>query len=140
MAFDRKKCIIKTVYCGNGKLNKDKYTKKGSNYECLRQGIGAGVYSERKKDLPENSLQQIKYVGPVFEANFKKKRINNKSGLLRKMDSLTALEKKKLLTSVFTRSNGCVDYRGYNSVLLFLHDSRVTRLPVCEKIKPCGGN
>lgn len=138
MAFDRKKCIIKTVYCGNGKINKSKHSKKGNSYECLRQGVGAGVYSERKKGLSENSLQQIKYVGPVFEANFRKKGIRTKSGLLTKMDSLTATQKKKLLKSVFTRSNGCVDYRGYNSVLLFLNDSRVKNLPVCETVKPCG--
>lgn len=137
MPFDRKKCIYKPVYCGTKKLDTTKYSKKGTGYECLKQGFGVADWTNRKKGLSETSLQQIKYVGPVFEENFKKKRIYSLRSLLTKMDSMTASEKKKLLKEVFTRSNGCVDYRGYNSVLLYLDDKRVTRLPKCETVKNC---
>jgi len=137
MPFDRKKCIFKGVYCGTKQLDRTKYTRKGTGYECLKQGFGAGEYSNRKKSLPENSLQLIKYVGPVFETNFKKKRIGSTTSLINKMRGMSAVEKRNVLKSVFTRSNGCVDYRGYNSLLLFLDSAGVSRLPKCEQLKSC---
>ena len=36
-----------------------KYVKKGSPSECIKKGIGAGIYIEKKKNLTKNSLQNI---------------------------------------------------------------------------------
>jgi len=75
--FDLSECAIPTVWCGRGNPPKrragdDKYYyKTGDRYECMQKGFGAGMHTERKKNLPENSLQQIKYVGDVYEKKFK---------------------------------------------------------------------
>lgn len=133
MAFDKKKCIVKGVYCGKGNsFNNNNYSRLGDRYECMKKGYGAALHD--KKNIPANSLQSIKYVGPTFEKNFKKVKITNKTNLVSKMTSLTASEKKKLLEKVFTTSRGCVDYKGYNYTLLYLYSQGVKRLPGCKEI------
>ena len=51
------KCSIPVVWCGKGELpprkaNDEKYyIRRGTAHECMQIGFGAGMYSERKKDL-----------------------------------------------------------------------------------------
>ena len=96
------------------------YTKKGSPAECIKKGIGAGIYIEKKKNITKTSLQNIPYVGPVFEKNFKKHKISTIKKLLDTIEDMTTSQIKKLLTKVFTKSNGQVDNKGYNSTILYL--------------------
>ena len=65
MVFDKSKCIIKTVYCGKGQLGPT-HSRVGTPYECLQQGIGMIIYTEKKKSIPKKSLLQIKYVSEKF--------------------------------------------------------------------------
>jgi hypothetical protein len=80
--FNINKCLIPTIYCGKGSYksaspsnNYSKYTKKGSPSECIKKGIGAGIYIEKKKNLTKTSLQNIPYIGPVYEKKFKSHKI-----------------------------------------------------------------
>jgi hypothetical protein len=131
--FDRNLCKIHKIYCGNGPLSDD-YSRYGTAHECMKKGFGAATWAAKKSTLPKTSLQQIKYVGPKFEENFRKKHINTLNSLINILSEKTALEKKKLLKTVFTRANGTIDYRGYNSVLLYLNDNGVNRLPKCVEV------
>lgn len=134
MPFDVHRCKIKTFYCGKGELPEG-YTRKGSGFECLKRGFGAGSWTEKKKDLPEKSLQRIKYVGPVYEKKFKEKKINNTDTLIAKLSTMSADKKKKFLEKIFTRKNNTIDYRGFNTVLLFLHAANVKKLPQCVVVE-----
>lgn|ERR1700719_177496 len=133
------KCIVRSIYCGNGKIPKDtvtkKYGRKGTRHECLQRGFGAALKTEALKSLPTTSLQRIKYIGPVFEKNFKKLKIATTTSLIKKMSLLTPPAKKKLLLMVVTRNNKTVDYRAFNSVILFLHDHSVKKLPKCVLVR-----
>lgn len=143
MSFDRRKCAIPTVYCGNGDIPKRDYNsdtyyfKKGTPYECLRVGYGVGSAIERKKTLTNNSLQQIKYVGDVYENNFKGHNINNMGDLINyaKKYSKTDFAIENLLKNVFTKSNNTLDKKAYNSTLLFLYGKdSLLKLPSCKVI------
>lgn len=138
--FNIDRCRIPKVYCGKGDWktsspNKySKYYKKGTNYECLRSGIGAGMMIEKKKSLSKNSLQNIPYVGPVYEANFKKKKITTLSKLEEKVEDMKTNDIKKLLEGVFTKSNGNIDYKGMNSTILYLYGEGYHNMPECKRI------
>src|SRR5690349_9856292 len=104
MVFDEKRCYIPTVYCGKQKSydkydsdNGVKYTKKGSSYECMQKGFGAGMYSERKKKIGASSLQTIKYVNEKHEKSFKKDGINTITSLKQKCRNMSANDISKLL-------------------------------------------
>ncbi len=139
MSFKVEDCIIPKVWCGKGnrpKRNSDTYYyKNGSRYECMRQGFGAGMYSERNKNLSANSLRHIKYVGDVFEQRFRKRGIATTTNLVKKMKEKSTNEIEKFLKRVFTRSNGGLDRRAYNSTILYLYRHGVRKVPKCSKIK-----
>jgi hypothetical protein len=133
MPFNVNACNIKTFYCGNGDvLDRNIYSRKGTTYECMQKGFGAGSWAERKKHLPAKSLQHIKYVGETFEAKFKQRRIKDTDALVRKLSPMTAAQKKAFLEDIFKRGNGTTEYRGYNNVLLFLNAAGISRLPRCR--------
>ena len=56
MTFNKNACIIRKLYCGDGKIPKDttvkKYSRKGTSYECLKKGFGIADWEHRKKDFP----------------------------------------------------------------------------------------
>jgi hypothetical protein len=136
MVFNKSNCIIRKIYCGNGNLPKDtstkKYSRKGSNYECLQRGYGIADWEHRKKNLPEKSLQQIPYIGQTYEANFKKHKISSIDSLFNKIEVLSAEQKKELLLKICRKSTNAIDYKAFNSVILFLHERRVKNLPNCK--------
>lgn len=44
-----------TVYCGtNAELPNDDYERHGTSYECLRKGVGVGLYLQRVRQPPQN--------------------------------------------------------------------------------------
>ncbi len=139
MVFDPAKCAIPSLWCGRGRVPADTYdtvyTRAGTSHECLKKGIGAGIHEERRRGLPRNSLQRIKYVGPVFEEQFQRKGINTIPELMRRMRRLSDTGKANLLDEVFTTRRGGVDQRGVNSVLLYLYDNGVDDLPDCQTVQ-----
>jgi|SRR5437868_5894291 len=140
MSFNPNKCAIPTVYCGkNPKIPARKkgddhyYVRKGTPNECMSKGFGAGMINERNKKLPDNSLQQIKYVGDTYDSKFKKNhKIKNVNDLIKYAKKYNV---QRLLTGVFTKKDGKLDMRAYNSTLLYLYRVGVTNLPTCKNIK-----
>lgn len=115
------KCQIKESWCGKNKIPKRNldnlvyYAKRGTPYECLRKGIGAGKSMSEK--IPEGSLRMIKYVGEKTEEKFKRQKITNLKDLYR------VCEKKdfsKTLKKVCTNKLGNVDRKSFNSVIWHL--------------------
>lgn len=139
MAFSRSRCVIRKVYCGDGPLPGEtrdkKWSRKGSRAECLRRGFGAAQWVEKKKGMSRNNLQQISYIGPVYEKNFKKLGIRTIPKLLEVMATKTPVEKRDLLKKGCTRANETIDYRAVNSIILYLHDNQISNLPNCKIIK-----
>ena len=140
--FDLDRCTIPTVYCGTKKSvpkktkNNTRYVRKGTNYECMTKGFGAGMAMEKLKKLPLNSLQRIKYVGETYELNFKKKNVNNIDQLINHIRNLKKEKVSTFLKSVFRKKDGVIDQRAYNSTLVFLYENGVhANLPQCSKIK-----
>ena len=142
--FDPSKCLIPTAWCGKGpvpakrkdfKLNV-KYVREGSKDECLQKGVGVGVHIERRKGLSQTSLQNIKYVGEVFERKFIEEGIADTRALLRRVNSLTKEQNKALIARVTTKKDGRIDHRAYNHVLLWLYENGVSgsKLPLCHKL------
>jgi len=134
-------CSIPAVWCGKGNIPSRKhedekyYIRRGTPYECMKVGIGAGIYSERKKDISSHSLQNIKYIGDVYENNFKKENIHNLEELLEYMGTHSIPQIKKNLIRVFTKKGGIVDQRAYNSTLMFVYKRNFKDLPPCFKIR-----
>jgi len=128
---DKNKCIIRKIYCGEGKVPKN-HSRQGTPYECLKRGYGMADWLHRKKGLSPNSLQQIPYVGEVYEKKFKKYGIYTISSLIKKVGSLTSSEKNQLLRKVFTKSDGIIDQKAFNSTVLFLHERGLKNLPGCK--------
>lgn len=139
MTFKKSDCVIRKLYCGDGLIPKNtsttKYSRRGTSHECLKKGFGIGSWDQRKKDLSKNNLQQIIYIGPVYESNFKRAGVKTIPDLLKKCKAMTAAEKKKLITRGCKRKNGTVDQKAFNSVVLFLHDHGQKRLPSCRIVK-----
>lgn len=140
--FDSDKCLIPTVWCGEeedppnkiDRKNNTIYTEGGTRGQCLQKGFGAGMHSEKAKSLSQTSLQNIKYVGEKFEEKFKSKGIRDLPSLANWCRTKNEAQVKKLLSEVFKRSNGIIDYRGYNSTLLWLNTSGLTEIPSCKKL------
>ena len=133
-------CIIRKIYCGSKKrlpadTASQKYSRKGTAYECMQRGFGVADWAHKKAALPKNSLQQIPYIGPVYESAFKRKKIGTIPALIKRCESLSAAEKKVLLSSCVTRANDSIDQRALNSVIYFLHTHGVTQLPRCKIVK-----
>ena len=139
MSFNKSSCIIRKIYCGDGQLPKDtadkKYSRKGTSYECMQRGFGVADWQHRKKGLSKTSLQQILYIGPIYEANFKKKKVYSITTLLKIMATKSAIEKKDLLTAGCKRKNGSIDQKAFNSVVLFLHQRGIKNLPPCKIVR-----
>lgn len=139
MSFNKSACVIRKMYCGNGKIPKDtatkKYSRRGTSYECLKKGYGIANWEHRKKNLSKTSLQQIMYIGPAYEANFKRQKIYSITSLLSKLKEKTATEKRKIISNGCKRKNGSVDQKAFNSVVLFLHEKGVKGLPSCKITK-----
>jgi len=120
------------MYCGDKKHVPSGYSRKGSSYECLQRGFGIADWTHRKKAISKNSLQQIPYVGPVYEANFKGLGITGITKLISILKSLSKNDKNKLIKKGCTRKNGGIDQKAVNSILMFLHDRGMTNLPNCK--------
>lgn len=134
--FDVRKCAIPTVWCGKGRPPKSKdllmrYTRVGTGYECLKKGIGVGCAKSKKT----TGLQGIKYVGPVYEAAFKKNKISSVPQLRAYVKSHSVANVESLLKKCLKKKDGKVDYRAYNSILVMLYLSGINKLPSCSKIK-----
>lgn len=137
MPFVREECYNKIVWCGKGRKpsgvkNNNIYTVTGTRYECLKQGIGAGKYSEKKKNIPSNSIRNIKYVGEEYEKRFKSRGIKTLTQLVKIFRGLNADEKRRLLQSFLKKGNG-YDGRAYNNILLYLDSKNIKKLPACFK-------
>src|SRR3972149_11096284 len=78
-------CLIPSVYCGKGNIPRKKgnnrYVRRGKPEECIRKGIGAGIYQERNKNLDRGSVMNIKYVGDYYERKFRNRNIRSISDL-----------------------------------------------------------
>lgn len=141
MSFKLQECSIPVIWCGNGDMPKKKvssdthYYKTGTRYECMKKGFGAGMHTERKANLPDSSLQNIKYVGDVYEERFKSQNINTISQLLNYSLKSTPRQIEALLREVFKRKKSGVDQRAYNSTLIYLYRHGNGNLPKCSKIK-----
>lgn len=139
MSFDEKRCMLPSVYCGNGPLprtSKDgtKYTKKGTPYQCLQKGFGAGKIQEELKNVSATSLRRIKYVTAEHEKAFQKEGIRNLNSLKTKIRGLSLEEIKKLFRKVL-KKKGSTDNKAYNMCLLWLFQHGVSDLPSCVAIK-----
>ncbi|MDB4769340.1 hypothetical protein OAG24_00095 [bacterium] len=137
MPFDRKKCVIPTVWCGDGKMPsispKDSiYVRPGTRYECLRKGFG--LCQVKSRSIKPTSVQNIRYVGDTYEKNFKKNGISSLDKLVTEFKKYTKKEKERILIKVFTKKGGSFDLRSFNSTILFLHDNKVKNLPTCIDI------
>lgn len=132
------RCRIPVVWCGNGPVPRPRgnkrYTRKGTAHECLKVGVGAGMYSERKKTLPATSVQHIPYIGPVHERNFASNRIRTLNDLRTRMKSLSKKGKRDLLVRVLQKKGGGLDKRAYNSVIYYLYERKMKDLPLCDRI------
>ncbi len=140
--YDTSRCKIPKVYCGIGDWKTAKntnnysyYYKRGSPYECMKSGFGAGMYSEKKKSIPNTSLQNIPYVGPVYDQKFKTKKIKTLQQLVDKLEDKDSNEIDKYLRSIFTKSNKSIDTKALNSTILYLYSEGIRDLPKCDKIK-----
>ncbi len=140
MAFDPERCYIPTVYCGTKEKkypyyeNDNKYIQHGSPFQCMKKGFGAATARENKKRIPQSSLQNIRYIGPYFEEEFKKEGITTISQLISFARRSSANQIENTLTRVFRNRNGSLNGKGYNSILLFLYRNGNNRLPHCEDL------
>lgn len=135
MSFDIDKCKIKKVWCGKGKIpNNNEYIHRGSRYECLQQGIGAGIHQEKKKHLPPTSLKLIPYIGDDMESKLKKAGIKNTTDLVHIAKKLNKKSKEKLLKSILQNKNQTLNGRAYNSIILYLYTNGVLNLPDCLQL------
>jgi hypothetical protein len=135
MPFNTADCLIPKIWCGKTIIPPPGYYKSGTKYECFKKGMGVGTIQEKSKNLNPNSLQNIRYVGNYYEERFKLNKIKNINELITKVSPLSSKDKETLLKKILKNSDGKVDFRSYNSVLLFLNDKRIRNLPSCKKIK-----
>lgn len=139
MAFSRDRCVIRKIYCGDGRKPADtrdkKYSRVGTRHECMKRGFGVADWEHRKKGLSAMSLQQIPYIGPKYEANFKRARVYTIKSLLSRVKGMSAADKKKLIDRGCKRAGGSIDQKAFNSVVLFLDDRGIKNLPTCSVVK-----
>jgi hypothetical protein len=134
MSFNKKTCQVPEIWCGDDDDLPSGYTKVGSRVECLRRGFGAGKYSEIRKNLPANSLQQIKYVGEKFEKSFIAIGIKNLTQLKKEMGSKTSSQIKTIISKIATKKDGAMDVRAFNSIILYLYENGIGNVPQCIKM------
>lgn len=140
--FKEQDCYIPRVWCGEkdtypkGYVDDGYYTKTGTRYECLKQGIGVGIGTTKKKQLPRTSLQTIKYIGEKHEENFINAGIKTTTDLLKEMGKKTATQIKSTLEAILGKKGKktIVDMKAYNSVILYLYRHGVVNVPTCKKI------
>lgn len=148
MAYSRERCMIPTAWCGDGAMpadpiNQDRTTRYhhvGTRSECMRKGFGAGAAQERIRGLPATSLQRIKYVGPQYETNFANNNIahiHNTQQLIAFANANNQMQLTRLIIRGCTKTNGILDRRAFNSVIMFLDDRNINhqRLPRCKKVR-----
>lgn len=146
MAFKSKECRIPTIWCGDTdnipsskRGDEHRYYRIGTRNECMKKGFGAGAAVERLKTLPKTSLQNIRYVGEKYESNLRDRHIETISDLRHFAKHHSREELDALLTDAFRKSNTLAfDTKAYNSTLLFLRKSKISRsrLPRCQNISP----
>ena len=140
--FDPLACLIPTVYCGTRDNipvykvgDKTIYTAKGNVKQCMQKGFGAGRNSVKIVE-GNNDLKNIPYIGEKYEKNFKKLRpqIKNIDELeyFCKVNNKTTI--RETLRKALIKKNGVVDEKAYNSVLRYLYDTGISKLPVCTKL------
>ncbi len=133
-------CKIPVKYCGNKhsiprhQSNERRYSKKGSRNQCLNIGYLANHYQEKRKRLPSNSLRQIIYIGEIYDNKFKRRGIRNIDVLIDTAEGLSKRELEQLLKRIFTKSNGALDKRAFNSTIMFLYKNTNISLPSCHYI------
>lgn len=139
MVFSRDRCVIRKIYCGNGRKPSDtkdkKYSRVGSRHECMKRGFGVADWEHRKKGLSSISLQQIPYIGEKYETNFKKARVYTIRSLMSRVRIMSVGDKKKLIEKGCKRAGGSIDKKAFNSVVLFLDDRGVKNLPNCSIVR-----
>lgn len=141
MTFSVDTCKIPVAWCGNGKIpNKDPndleyYHHSGSRYECFKKGFGAGMSSKSRRPR-EGSLREIKYIGSTYAEKFRRQNIKNLEDLYTYVEKNEISQIKKLLDKIFTKSDGNIDSKAYNSTILHLYFEgiSVNSLPDCKKI------
>ena len=142
MSFNKRDCIIPTLWCGNSNVpaNSDKkvYSGAGTPYQCMKKGFGAGSNIERVKQLKKDnpiSLEHIKYVGPVFNQKFRKANIYNIIELISEMKKLSKTHKEVFLKNIFLKKDNTLDTKAYNSTLEYLSDHiNNNLLPQCIRL------
>ena len=134
MSFVKSKCVIRKIYCGEKPIPHDtatvKYSRAGSSYECMKRGYGAALANTRQ--LTTKDVRNIKYIGDAYAKNLKRKRITSLNTLVSKTKNMTAAEKKALFMSCCKKSNGIVDHRAVNSLIMYLYEKGVDQLPACK--------
>ncbi len=143
MSFRLSDCAIPSVWCGKS-ANPPKtkpsdmvrYTGPGSRYECMQKGYGAGMYGEKNKGLAKTSLRQIKYVGEIYEANFKRNGISTTTQLISKLKGQPKTTIQNIVKRSVTKKGGVVDRRAYNHCLAYLYSHGVggEMLPPCYRL------
>lgn len=136
--YSRKNCAIPSVWCGKKtkvypfNKNDNIYIRDGSGYECLQKGIGVAKFS----NTPPQSLQSIRYIGKIHEANFQEEGIETIADLNSFLSDKSKNFADKFLQNVLTKKNGTLDKKAFNSVCMFLEDSGrpKNQIPVCQKI------
>lgn len=111
-----------------------RYVRDGTRYECLKKGIGTGRIIETNKNVGSDDLLSIKYVGPKTKARLVRAGFGTTRQLIKEMRKLGGAEIDKILTSTLVKTDGNVDWRAYNSVLLFLHERGIDDLPSCRAL------
>ena len=138
--FRLKDCAIPTLWCGESDEppeEKDpltRYLRTGTRTECMKKGFGAGMYTERKKNLPSSSVQQIKYIGETYAGRFQEAGIETSIQLVKAMRDMSGEEIEKFLRPILTKGKS-LDKRAYNSVLVYLFQHGVSDLPACDSIR-----
>lgn len=141
MAFNPDRCYIPTVYCGKQARvypyveNENRYIGPGDSYQCMQKGYGAAQARENRKRLTVTSLQNIRYVGPKFEENFRREGISTIAQLISYVRNHTVAQSQSMLERVFRNANGRLNGKGFNSTLLYLYKNGNDRLPQCVDIE-----
>ena len=127
------RCQVSEKWCGVGKYpEKDPtkfqyYTSRGTPYECLKKGIGAGKAMAEKID--SSSVRNLKYIGEVYEKRMSTRGIKSLRDLYEK-----CLEPN--FGNILRRSlvrNKVLDKRAWNSVLWHLFSLGYKPNLVCEE-------
>jgi hypothetical protein len=137
--YNKEDCIIRKAYCGNhnappADTREKKYSRVGTRSECLKKGFGAGLAQERSKGLRRTSLQNIDYIGPVYDANFRQRGVATLARLLTVLRPLPNPQKRAFLERGCTKKNGAIDQKAVNALIIYLHDNGLD-VPVCQVVR-----